>query len=45
MGQHGGLATDAAGESAALAWFSPTELPAAINPYNRLLLRRAGPDV
>jgi 8-oxo-dGTP pyrophosphatase MutT (NUDIX family) len=41
----GELATDTAGESAALKWFPPTELPGAINPYNRLLLRRAGLDV
>jgi 8-oxo-dGTP pyrophosphatase MutT (NUDIX family) len=40
----GTLRLDAGGESAALEWFAATELPDAINPYNRLLLRRTGLD-
>ncbi|HXH78612.1 NUDIX hydrolase [Nocardioides sp.] len=38
----GTIGTDADGESAALEWFDPSDLPSEINPYNRLLLRRAG---
>lgn len=41
----GTLSTDDAGETAALAWHPGEELPAEINPYNRLVLRRAGLDV
>ncbi len=41
----GTLSTDDAGETVALAWHPVDELPAEINPYNRLVLRRAGLDV
>ncbi|UUZ59212.1 NUDIX domain-containing protein [Nocardioides sp. B-3] len=40
----GDLTTDVAGETVAPAWFAPESLPAEINDYNRLLLRRAGLD-
>lgn len=40
----GTLSTDDAGETAALAWYPAEDLPADINPYNRLVLRRAGLD-
>lgn len=40
----GTLRTDVGGESAALEWFAVGDLPSEINPYNRLLLRRAGLD-
>jgi 8-oxo-dGTP pyrophosphatase MutT (NUDIX family) len=41
----GSLTTDDAGETAALAWFPVEQLPAEINSYNRLLLRRVGLNV
>lgn len=41
----GALTTDDAGETAALAWFSPQALPSEINDYNRMLLRRVGLEV
>lgn len=41
----GTLRVDAGGESADLRWFAATELPTEINPYNRLLLRRARLEV
>lgn len=40
----GNLEADDAGETAALAWWPEDGLPAAVNPYNRLILRRAGLD-
>ncbi len=40
----GTLEADDAGETAALAWWPEDGLPAEINPYNRLILRRAGFD-
>ncbi|SDD98611.1 NUDIX domain-containing protein [Auraticoccus monumenti] len=38
----GRLRADDAGETAGLAWFSEDRLPVQVNPYNRLVLRRAG---
>lgn len=38
----GALSTDDAGETAALEWQLPNELPARINTYNQVLLRRVG---
>jgi 8-oxo-dGTP pyrophosphatase MutT (NUDIX family) len=38
----GSLTTDDAGETVGLAWFPVERLPAEINSYNRLLLRRVG---
>jgi 8-oxo-dGTP pyrophosphatase MutT (NUDIX family) len=38
----GTLRTDDAGETAALEWWPEEDLPTEINPYNRLILRRAG---
>lgn len=38
----GGLRPDDAGETAALSWFLEDRPPDQINPYNRLVLRRAG---
>jgi len=40
----GTLEPDDAGETAALAWWPKDGLPVEINPYNRLILRRAGFD-
>lgn len=40
----GNLETDAAGETVALVWWPEDRLPSEINPYNRLILRRAGLD-
>ena len=41
----GALSTDDAGETAALAWYPVEQLPAEINAYNRMLLRRLGLNV
>ncbi len=38
----GALSTDNAGETAALEWHLPNELPTRINTYNQILLRRVG---
>lgn len=38
----GRLRADDAGETAGLAWFAENHLPVQVNPYNRLVLRRAG---
>ncbi|MGB3764088.1 MAG: hypothetical protein WA966_12805 [Ornithinimicrobium sp.] len=37
----GDLKIDDAGETAALRWWPDDALPRGINPYNRLILRRA----
>jgi 8-oxo-dGTP pyrophosphatase MutT (NUDIX family) len=41
----GALSIDDAGETAALAWYPVEQLPAEINAYNRMLLRRVGLNV
>jgi 8-oxo-dGTP pyrophosphatase MutT (NUDIX family) len=41
----GTLSIDDAGETAALAWYPVEQLPAEINAYNRMLLRRVGLNV
>lgn len=38
----GAVSVDDAGETAALEWWPEENLPAEINPYNRLILRRVG---
>lgn len=38
----GTLSTDDAGETAALQWHLPNELPSRMNTYNQVLLRRVG---
>jgi len=40
----GELQADDAGETAALVWWPEDGLPSEVNPYNRLILRRAGLD-